>query len=109
MTANGQNTFSIGGADALQDTVCSGGLLGGCDFDNLANLGFSQNDAELLCDIWGCGIANLTNLEWSANNTIRPSTNDMCIFYSPSRSGFNAFDANRNAIIVERCSLSELF
>lgn len=109
MTANGQNTFSIGGADALQDTVCSGGLLGGCDFDNLANLGFSQNDAELLCDIWGCGIANLTNLEWSANNTIRPSTSDMCIFYSPSRSGFNAFDANRNAIIVERCSLSELF
>jgi hypothetical protein len=109
MTANGQMVFSIGGAESLEDTVCESGFLGGCNFDSLSGLGFSNNDAELLCDIWGCGIANLSNLEWTSNNALRPGTNDMCIFYSPSRAGFNAFDANRNAIIVDSCSTSDLF
>jgi hypothetical protein len=109
LTANGQMVFSIGGGEALEDTVCSGGFLGGCNFDNLSGLGFSNNDAELLCDIWGCGIANLSNLEWESNNALRPGTNDMCIFYSPSRAGFSAFDSNRNAIIVDSCYTSELF
>ena len=109
ITAQGQTVFSIGGSGALEDTICSGGLLGGCNFDNLSGLGFSQSDSELICDIFGCGIANLSNLEWLDSNPIRPSTNDMCIYYSPSRAGFSALDRNRNAIIVDRCSISDLF
>ena len=98
--------FSIGGRCR---TRSARGLLGGCNFDNLSAMGFSQNDAELVCDIFGCGIANLSNLEWLDSNPIRPSTNDMCIYYSPSRAGFSALDRNRNAIIVDRCSISDLF
>ncbi len=109
ITARGQTVFSIGGSGALEDTICSGGLLGGCNFDNLSGLGFSQNDAELICDIFGCGIANLSNLEWLDSNPIRPGTNDMCIYYSPARAGFAALDRNRNAIIVDRCSISDLY
>jgi hypothetical protein len=113
LTANGQTVYSIGGRDALEDAVCDGdgllgSLFGGCNFDNLEALGFSESDAETACDIWGCGV-NLSNIEWEGINALRPGTNDMCIFYSPSRSGFNAFDANRNAIIVDSCSTSDLF
>ena len=31
ITAQGQTVFSIGGSGALEDTICSGGLLGGCN------------------------------------------------------------------------------
>ena len=48
LTANGQNVFSIGGLEELQDTVCSGGLLGGCNFGSLSALGFQENDAEVI-------------------------------------------------------------
>ena len=109
LTANGSSVFSIGGSSQLEGTICEGGLLGGCNYSTLEAMGLSDSDAGAICDIFGCGTFNLSNLEWNDSNALTAGATDMCIYYSPSRRGFSAIDTTRNAIIVERCSISDLY
>ena len=78
-----------------------------CDSDALSAAGFSQDDIDVLTELFGCGLFDVENLWWrDALNA--GSSGDWCVYYAPAKSGFGIPDDARAAVVIDNCSLSDI-
>ena len=71
----------------------------------LSAAGFSDGDLEILDELFGCGLFNLQNIWWELQ--IRPNTAaELCLYYTPEKSGFVIPQPTRMALVIERCNIS---
>ena len=103
LVADGVVVNQLGDAEVVQDTVCDGG--GGADGWRRSN-GFSREDSNILGDIFGCGLLDLKNLYWL--QPLISGGGNMCMYYSPAKSGFGFPDDTRAAVVLDSCNLSHL-
>ncbi len=89
---------SFGGdIDAEQSFVC----------DNLALLGpngFDEDAIAVASELFGCGLFDILNVWWT--QPVRPGTGDLCLYYTPQKSGFGFPNDARAAVVLDRCDLS---
>ena len=73
--------------------------------DHVRANGFTDDDIEILIELFGCGLFQVRNL-WLPSG-IRPDTiGDTCIYYVPEKPGFGFPRDVRPAVVVDRCDRS---
>ena len=101
LTIDGTDRAQLGPADddAIIDFAC--------DSDSLTNAGFSDDDIDVLTELFGCGLFDVENLWWR-DALAAGSSNEWCIYYAPAKSGFGIPDDTRAAVVIDRCNLSNI-
>ncbi len=78
-----------------------------CDADALRERGFDGGEIASLYDFGGCSIfePDLLNVWWK--DQLRAGET-WCMYYAPQRSGFGTPQVTRQAVVIDRCDLSQL-
>ena len=87
---------SIPDAEGLEGLIC--------DSDGSVAASFGGGDYDILKELFGCGLFDIFNVFWE--NSV-PADSEICVYYAPTKSGFNFPVRERTeVVVVDRCRFS---
>ena len=87
---------SIPDAEGLEGLIC--------DRDGSVAASFGGGDYDILKELFGCGFWDIFNVFWE--NSV-PADSEICVYYAPTKSGFNFPVRERTeVVVVDRCRFS---